>query len=144
MFSKIKSKLSSIHGKSFILGLIVAWIPFLIASPLGAWDWRQITSVGKSLLSTVETLAGIKSGLDQNVSDLRGDASNLIDDAGNLLEIKQKLMTLAEETQSQIASINSLVGVVENHLKDTENHISETAKNVGKIDDVRKSLSTRK
>jgi hypothetical protein len=144
MFNKITSKLQSVHGKSFILGLIVAWLPFIFAAPLGAWDWKQITNVGKQLFSSVEVLAGIKSGLDQNVSQLRGDASNLITDASNLLVIKQKLVTLSEETQSQIASINSLVGVVEDHIKDTETHISDTAKNVAKIDEVRRSLESNK
>lgn len=144
MFNRITSKLQSVHGKSFVLGLIVAWIPFIFAAPLGAWDWRQITNVGKQLFSSVEVLAGIKSGLDQNVENLRGDASNLVNDAGNLLEIKLKLVTLAEETQSQIASINSLVGVVEDHIKDTEEHITDTAKNVAKIDEVRRALSSKK
>ena len=63
MFEKITARLKSIHGKSFVLGLVAAWLPFLIAAPLGAWDWRQITNVGKQLFSSVEALAGIKSGL---------------------------------------------------------------------------------
>ena len=144
MFNRIKSILKSVHGRSFVLGLIVAWLPFVMAAPLGAWDWRQITNVGKQLVSSIEALTGIKRGLDQNVRHLRGDAANLIDDAGNLIEIKQKLMTLAEETQNQITAINTIVEGVETHLKDTEGHISDTAKNVAKIDEVRRSLSSKR
>ena len=144
MFNRIRTRLSSVHGRSFVLGLIVAWLPFVVAAPLGAWDWRQITNVGKQLVSSIEDLTGIKRGLDQNVHDLRGDASNLVNDAGNLMEIKQKLMKLAEETQSQITAINTIVEGVEEHLKDTEGHISDTAKNVAKIDEVRRSLSSKK
>ena len=144
MFNTITSKIKSVHGRSFVLGLIVAWLPFVLAAPLGAWDWRQITNVGKQLISSIEALTGIKRGLDRNVRDLRGDAANLIDDAGNLMEIKQKLMTLAQETQDQITAINTIVEGVESHLKDTEGHITDTAKNVAKIDDVRRSLSTKK
>ena len=142
MFKQMNNWFRSIDGRSFFLGLLVAWLPLALAGPVCAWDFnlRRIGSMGRRVVTTIETLAGIKRGLDENVSKLKGNAKNLIGDADNLLQIKNKLTELAEKTQLQITQINELVGTVETHLKETQEDIKSTAKNVAKIDEVRRSL----
>ena len=146
MFSRINSYLSSIHGKCMLFGMLLAWLPIVLAGPAMAWDFslRNVGSFGRRVVETIETLAGIKQGLDSNVRALGQDAKNLVGDADNLIEIKNKLGDLAQQTQSQINEINALVEVVEGHLKNTEENIAKTARNVARIDEVRSALQGRR
>jgi len=147
MVTRLHAWLRSIDGRSFLLGVLVAWLPLALAAPVGAWDLNlrsigSLTNLGKKVIGVVDSLAGIKTGLDSDVQNLTGDAKQLFGDASNLLEIKNKLTELADKTQAQITEINSLVGTVESHLKKTQDDITSTAKNVARIDEVRKTLQS--
>ncbi len=128
------------HLKSFVLGTIVGAVATGMFAAQ-AIDLGTIAGGAAKVGGAVKRLAGIKSNLDKDVTNLKSDATTLLGDKNSLVEIRNKLVQLSTQTKSQIDAVGTLVGVVEGHLTHTQSSIASTAKNVGEIDEVRKSLN---
>lgn len=135
----------SFNFKSFILGALFGLAGCLLLlraeSSAEAIDLGGIAGGAAKVATAVKRLAGIKGNLDTDVKNLRSNATTLVGDKDGLVDIRNKLVQLSVQTKSQIDAVGGLIGVVENHITSTQTNIQSTAKNVGEIEDIRKTLN---